>query len=99
MPLSLLASHAAPASVDTALLVVILATDPVLTPALVSLDASVSGALSRTLTRRDFRGAKDETLLLVGQDAGGSTLVHVGALLTMTVVFYGLAWRRLSRPT
>ena len=38
-------------------------------------------------------------LKVVGQDAGGSTLVHVGALLTMTVVFYGLAWRRLSRPT
>lgn len=38
-------------------------------------------------------------LKVVGQDAGGSTLVHIGALLTMTVVFHGLAWRRLSRPT
>ena len=38
-------------------------------------------------------------LKVVGQDAGGSTLIHVGALLAMTAVFYGLAWRRLSRPT
>ena len=38
-------------------------------------------------------------LKVVGQDAGGSTLVHVGGLLAMTAVFYGLAWRRLSRPT
>ena len=38
-------------------------------------------------------------LKVVGQAAGGSTLVHIGALLAMTVVFHGLAWRRLSRPT
>ena len=37
-------------------------------------------------------------LKVVGQDVGGSTLTHVGALLAMTAVFYGLAWRRLSRP-
>ncbi|MGB4858537.1 MAG: ABC transporter permease [Dokdonella sp.] len=38
-------------------------------------------------------------LKVVGQSAGGSTLVHVGALLAMTAFFYALAWRRLSRPT
>lgn len=38
-------------------------------------------------------------LKVVGQDAGGSTLVHIGALMAMTALFYGLAWRRLSRPT
>ena len=38
-------------------------------------------------------------LKVVGQDVGGSTLVHVAALLAMTVFFYGLAWRRLSRPS
>ena len=38
-------------------------------------------------------------LKVVGQDARGSTLVHIGALMAMTAVFYGLAWRRLSRPT
>lgn len=38
-------------------------------------------------------------LKVVGQDAGGSTLLHVGTLLAMTAVFYALAWRRLSRPT
>ena len=75
MPLSLLASHAAPASADTALLVVILGADPVLTPTLVAVDATVGGALTRTLSRRDFRGGKDETLLLVGPDAKPAPLM------------------------
>jgi len=78
MPLSLLASHAAPASVDTALLVVILGADPALTPAMVAIDGSVGGALSRTVSRRDFRGGKDETLLLVGPDAGIRRVLLVG---------------------
>lgn len=38
-------------------------------------------------------------LKVVGQDAGGSTLVHIGVLLAITALFYGLAWRRLSRPS
>lgn len=37
-------------------------------------------------------------LKVVDQDAGASTLAHVGALLAMTAMFYGLAWHRLSRP-
>lgn len=38
-------------------------------------------------------------LKVTGQDTGGSTLVHIGTLLAMTVFFYGLAWWRLSRPS
>jgi leucyl aminopeptidase len=78
MPLSLLASHAAPGAADTALLIVILGADPVLTPALVAIDAAVGGALGRTLSRRDFRGARDETALLVGQDNGIRRVLLVG---------------------
>jgi len=78
MPLSLLASHAAPGSVDTALLIVILGADPVLTPTLAAIDHAVGGALGRTLSRRDFRGARDETALLVGQDTGIRRVLLVG---------------------
>lgn len=78
MSLSLLASHAAPASADTALLVVVLGADPVLTPALVAIDATLGGTIARTLSRRDFRGGKDETLLLVGPEAGIRRVLLVG---------------------
>ncbi|MEO7363842.1 MAG: leucyl aminopeptidase, partial [Gemmatimonadaceae bacterium] len=78
MSLSLLASHAAPASADTALLVVVLGADPVLTPALVAIDAILGGSITRTLSRRDFRGGKDETLLLVGPDSGIRRVLLVG---------------------
>lgn len=78
MSLSLLVSHAAPGSVDTGLLVVILGADPVLSPSLVAIDQSLGGALSRTLSRRDFRGARDESLLLVGQDSGIRRVLLMG---------------------
>ena len=78
MPLSLLASHAQPGAADTALLIVILGADPVLTPAFQAIDSAVGGALGRTLSRRDFRGARDETTLLVGQDTGIRRVLLVG---------------------
>jgi leucyl aminopeptidase len=78
MSLSLLASHAAPASVDASLLVVILGADPVMTPALAAIDAALGGSLGRTINRRDFRGSRDETLLLVGQDTGIRRALLVG---------------------
>lgn len=78
MSLSLLASHASPATAETALLVVILGADPALTPSLTAIDNAVGGALGRTLARRDFRGARDETMLLVGQDSGIRRVLLVG---------------------
>ena len=78
MSLSLIASHATPGSIDSSLLIVILGADPVLTPALVSIDVALGGSLSRTLTRRDFRGARDETLLLVGGETGIRRVLLVG---------------------
>ncbi|MEP6779293.1 MAG: M17 family peptidase N-terminal domain-containing protein, partial [Gemmatimonadaceae bacterium] len=78
MSLSLIASHAAPGSIDTSLLIVILGADPVLTPALMTIDNALGGSLSRTLTRRDFRGSRDENLLLVGADTGIRRVLLVG---------------------
>jgi leucyl aminopeptidase len=42
------------------------------------LDRTVSGVLSRTLARGDFRGARDETLHLTGGDKGVDRVLLVG---------------------
>jgi leucyl aminopeptidase len=53
-------------ALDTPLLVVALAAAPTSTPDLAPIDAATGGALGRALSRRDFRGARDETLHLAG---------------------------------
>ncbi|MCE2902787.1 MAG: leucyl aminopeptidase [Gemmatimonas sp.] len=68
----------APASLETPLLALVLPADATLTDALAPLDAPLHGALARTLARRDFRGGRDETVLLVGGDAGVQRLLLVG---------------------
>jgi len=87
MSLTLHLAHHAPAASDTPLLVVVLPQAPALTEALTSLDASVGGALSRSLARRDFRGGRDEALLLIGGERGIQRVLLVGhgsAALTRT---------------
>jgi leucyl aminopeptidase len=66
------------ASLDTPLLVVALAANPALTDELKPIDAITGGALGRSLTRRDFRGGRDETLHLAGGDRGVARLLLVG---------------------
>ncbi|MEO7521725.1 MAG: leucyl aminopeptidase [Gemmatimonas sp.] len=78
MALTLHASHADPAGLDTPLLVVILGADASMNDGLSDLDKGVQGALSRSLSRRDFRGARDETMLLVGGDSGIRRVLLVG---------------------
>lgn len=78
MGVSLHLSHAAPASVDTPLLAVILTSDAGMTDAIAPIDALVGGAIARTLARRDFRGGRDETLLLVGGEQGVQRVLLVG---------------------
>jgi leucyl aminopeptidase len=78
MSLSFSLAHVGPAAVDTSLLALILPADPVLADALTALDATLHGAMSRTLARRDFRGGKDETLLLVGGEQGAQRVLLVG---------------------
>lgn len=67
-----------PADLDVALLVLPLASDPALTPALERLDELLGGALGRTLERRDFRGGRDETLFLSGGATGPARVLLVG---------------------
>jgi leucyl aminopeptidase len=72
MPLKLSLSQNAPESLDTPLLVVALGADAALPAALGALDQATGGALGRSLSRRDFRGGRDE----VGHVSGGATGVQ-----------------------
>ncbi len=78
MPISLHASHESPATIASPLLVVILPQNPTRPASLDPLDAQLGGAIERTLARRDFRGGRDETLLLVGGESGVQRLLLVG---------------------
>ena len=76
MPVTLHHTHAAPSS--AALLAIVLPAAPSRSEALAAIDASLGGALLRSLDRRDFRGGRDETLLLVGGDTGLQRVLLVG---------------------
>ena len=78
MPLSLSARHADPSAFDTPLLVVGLGPDAALPAELTALDQALGGALQRTLSRRDFRGGRDETLHLGGGSRGPQRVLFVG---------------------
>jgi leucyl aminopeptidase len=78
MPLSFSLAHTAPHAIDTPLLVLVLPADPTLTDALAAVDRQLGGAMSRTFARRDFRGGRDETLLLVGGEGGVQRVLLVG---------------------
>ena len=78
MPISLSLRHADLHSLDTPLLVLALGADPTVDGGLSRLDRALDGALARTFKRRDFRGARDETLHLVGVDKGPARILLVG---------------------
>jgi leucyl aminopeptidase len=72
------ARRAQPDTADASLLVLALASGATLTPALTTLDAALGGALGRALERKDFRGARDETLVLPGGAKGAQRVLLVG---------------------
>ncbi len=80
--LSLHVSHASVTAVDSPLLAIFLGCaesgSVALPTALEPLDQSLIRALSRTLARRDFRGGRDETLLVVGAERGVERVLLVG---------------------
>jgi leucyl aminopeptidase len=78
MPLSLSLSQAAPDSLDTPLLVVALGADEALPASLGTLDGTLHGVVGRALSRRDFRGGRDETLHLGGGERGVQRVLLVG---------------------
>ncbi|HSU92623.1 MAG TPA: leucyl aminopeptidase [Gemmatimonadaceae bacterium] len=72
------ARRAQPDTADAPLLVLALASGATLTPVLTALDATLGGALGRALERKDFRGARDETLVLPGAAKGAQHVLLVG---------------------
>jgi leucyl aminopeptidase len=72
------ARRAQPDTADAPLLVLALPSGATLTPALTALDATLGGALARALERKDFRGTRDETLLLPGGAKGPQRVLLVG---------------------
>src|SRR5687768_5222105 len=78
MSLSLSLRHADLHSLEIPLLVLALASEPRVDAELARLDKALDGALARTLERRDFRGARDETLHLHGIAKGPARILLVG---------------------
>src|SRR3569623_727070 len=72
------ARRAQPDTADAPLLVLALPSGATLTPALTTLDAALGGALARSLERKDFRGSRDETLVLPGGAKGAQRVLLVG---------------------
>ncbi|HEY2898007.1 MAG TPA: leucyl aminopeptidase [Gemmatimonadaceae bacterium] len=72
------ARRAQPDTADAPLLVLALPSGATLTPALATLDTALGGALGRSLERKDFRGARDETLVLPGGTKGAQRVLLVG---------------------
>ncbi|HEX6964338.1 MAG TPA: leucyl aminopeptidase [Gemmatimonadaceae bacterium] len=78
MPPRLSVRQADLATLDVPLLVIALAKSATVTGPLVALDQSLDGALNRTLSRKDFRGARDEVLHLQGGKSGPQRVLLVG---------------------
>lgn len=78
MTLSLTAAAPDFSALETPLLAIALPSGPKLTDELRPIDALTSGALGRALTRRDFRGGRDETLHLAGGERGVQRILLVG---------------------
>ena len=67
-----------PARAATPLLAVALAADSPLPRALAALDKAYGGALSKALKRKDFSGARDDSLLLFSPGRGPERVLLVG---------------------
>ena len=78
MTLTLSLARADLGALDTPLLAIALPAKPALTDDLRGVDAALGGALGRVLERRDFRGARDETLHLAGGAKGPQRVLLVG---------------------
>src|SRR5690348_15570807 len=65
-------------ALDTPLLVLALPSPVTIAPELAPVDAATDGALGRAVSRRDFRGGRDETLHLAGGERGVQRVLLVG---------------------
>ena len=91
-----------PARIATPLLAVLLPGDPSVPRALAGLDRAYGGLITRAIRQRDFRGGRDETLLLLRPGSGGGPervlLVGMGSAEAVkgTTRAAGIAGRRAN---
>ena len=78
MSLTLSVRRATLDALDVPLLVIALPPETLIAGELRSLDTRLGGAIGRTFERRDFRGARDETLHLSGAAQGAQRVLLVG---------------------
>jgi leucyl aminopeptidase len=78
MALDLAVRSADPSAAKTPLLALLLPMGNTLPAGLKQLDAALNGALATALKRGDFRGARDETLHMQGQNGGAERVLLVG---------------------
>lgn len=78
MPLSFAVRTGDAATVPTPLLAVLLGSGRELPRGLRALDAALGGSLERVITRGDFRGGRDETLHVLGNETGPARILLVG---------------------
>ena len=76
--LSLAVRAGDPARLGTPLLAIALPSDKPVPRSLVALDRALNGALSRAVRQRDFKGARDETLLILNANRGPQRVLLVG---------------------
>ena len=67
-----------PSRLATPLLVIALPSDKPVPRSLAALDRALNGALSRAVRQRDFKGARDETLLILNANRGPLRVLLVG---------------------
>ena len=79
-PLSLALSVRAgdPSRLATPLLAIALPSDKPVPRSLGALDRALHGALSRAVRQKDFKGARDETLLILNANRGPQRVLLVG---------------------
>ena len=78
MPFSLAVRAGDPARIATPLLAVALPSDAPVPRVLKGLDRSLGGALTRAVRAKDFKGSRDETLLLLSAGRGPQRVLLVG---------------------
>lgn len=78
MPISFSLRGGDPAAANVPLLALLLPAGNALPAPLAGLDKALGGSLGRALSRRDFRGGRDETLYLDGGSANAKRVLLVG---------------------
>src|SRR3954468_24634927 len=78
MPASVTLGSANVGEFSGSLLAIVLTDETTLSSTLTDLDATLGGAIQRSIETRDFRGGRDETFALSGSAGGARRVVLIG---------------------